>query len=300
MKRAVRVARDDEARIRLVRLMSGAGRPDDVVRLFNLLRFKSHGASAFREVADFIAHCDDRTKGVVTDELRDAFDVLRFQAPSMGGPPLNWQDLPADFKELMRRNFRRLDPLSIRERTGCARKQAKKTLDEALETLIARANGRIFQQLPMNQMQASVLALCASTCVIKPAFTGDGLFKDFVFVMKRNGLITDGDKKNIVKTRDAVILTAVQYMHQATVVLEDGWNAVLSAGVSAGQIVVHAKANFRGIIHPDADRIFVSFSIFESGISGEMGCSSTLCAVSDIEWDTPIEVAADMRLTTLA
>ncbi|MDH5356168.1 MAG: hypothetical protein OEY09_17130 [Gammaproteobacteria bacterium] len=53
----------------LVKLESGNFDENDIDNLFMRLRAYSHGNRIFREVADFVAHNDERNKGVATESL---------------------------------------------------------------------------------------------------------------------------------------------------------------------------------------------------------------------------------------
>jgi hypothetical protein len=83
--------------------LKGDFHPDDLTRLFLWLRERSYGAASIREVGDFVAHSDERTKGVVTDELRGFFAHLRLSVRNLG--KTNPTGLQADFLTVTRANF---------------------------------------------------------------------------------------------------------------------------------------------------------------------------------------------------
>ncbi len=62
---------DKNLKARLQRLMSGDFQIDDIARLHAGKRSKSFGRTSFKEIADFVAHPDNRSRGPVTDRIHD-------------------------------------------------------------------------------------------------------------------------------------------------------------------------------------------------------------------------------------
>jgi hypothetical protein len=73
------VMSDARLRVRVERLLRGDLRTDDLSTLFLALRDRSNCAEVVSEIGDFVAHQDERTKGITTRSVRDFFTTLKFQ-----------------------------------------------------------------------------------------------------------------------------------------------------------------------------------------------------------------------------
>jgi hypothetical protein len=68
---------DQAMRARVVRLLQGDRRVDDITRLFLFARDRCDGRESVQEIGDFVAHHDERVKGIVTRTVRDWVAIVR-------------------------------------------------------------------------------------------------------------------------------------------------------------------------------------------------------------------------------
>jgi hypothetical protein len=61
-------------------LLSGRHLVHDLDRLFLAQRDRGHERESFREIGDFVAHRDERQKGLVTQTCRDVSRALMYGA----------------------------------------------------------------------------------------------------------------------------------------------------------------------------------------------------------------------------
>src|SRR4051812_21883068 len=102
------MAQPSELRRRVERLLSGEFHSDDLTRLFLWLRERpANCGPAVREIGDFVAHSNERTKGAVTDELKDIFTVWGFAASTLG-KRIDYHDLPPNSLSVARINLARM------------------------------------------------------------------------------------------------------------------------------------------------------------------------------------------------
>jgi hypothetical protein len=65
----------------------------------------------------------------------------------------------------------------------------------------------------------------------KPVFTQDGFWRDFCFVLVKNQLLEESERKALKNCERAVLLFAMSVMHLSEIPLSDGYRATINAGV---------------------------------------------------------------------
>jgi hypothetical protein len=108
---------DAIVRARVERLLRGDVRNDDLTRLFLFARDRCDGRECIQEIGDFVAHHDERTKGIVSRTVADWSVIVRFRG-WMPNNQLDLQRLPSIFPEYLMATARRLDHKTIRANTG--------------------------------------------------------------------------------------------------------------------------------------------------------------------------------------
>ena len=94
-------------RARVLHLLSGDLRTDNLIRLFMYARENCDGRESVQEIGDFLAHPDERIKGVLTRRTRDWYANVSFSIPAHAGYNIDGTKLPANFPNLL--NCRPLD-----------------------------------------------------------------------------------------------------------------------------------------------------------------------------------------------
>jgi hypothetical protein len=84
--------------------------------------------------------------------------------------------------------------------------------------------------------QQECLKITIGTIVARSVFTDDSLFRDFLFVLEKNNLITTPERKSLDGTKAPLALYAISRMHGVQPLLADDWRGSLRAGV-------HTKAD---------------------------------------------------------
>ena len=108
---------DAIARARVERLLRGDVRNDDLTRLFLFARDRCDGRECIQKIGDFVAHHDERTKGIVSRTVADWSVIVRFRG-WVPNNQLDLQRLPSIFAEYLMATARRLDHKTIRANTG--------------------------------------------------------------------------------------------------------------------------------------------------------------------------------------
>lgn len=137
--------RSDSAalRIRVDRLLRSDLRVEDLTSLFLAMRDHCEGRECVREVGDFVAHRNTRTRGIITCCARDFFATLRFVFPQPK-PPLDLTNLPKNFSDLLFAAFRRTDNSLLREKLGLKRVKAERNLEDLRKRLTLDHSNKLF------------------------------------------------------------------------------------------------------------------------------------------------------------
>src|SRR5258705_11504652 len=104
---------DQKSRARVQRLLTGTFRPDDLTGLFLYARDHCDGREPVAEIGHFVAHHNERDKGIVTRATRDWFTTMRFhmsrfQRPD-GSLDLDPQRMPSVTRDYFRMMVNRTD-----------------------------------------------------------------------------------------------------------------------------------------------------------------------------------------------
>ena len=134
---------DPKSRARVERLLRGDFRPDDLTGLFLYARDHCDGREPVAEIGDFVAHHDERDKGIVTRSTREWFAVARYHVSRVGphGKPLDGQKMPPATRDYFKIAVNRLGAKHIREKTGMRRGDAYKLMNDVAERLTQSADG---------------------------------------------------------------------------------------------------------------------------------------------------------------
>jgi hypothetical protein len=223
---------DQELRNRVKRLLSGDFRSEDLTRLFLYLRDRSPGSAIIQEVGDFVVHADDRKKGVVTQELRDHFDLIRSRMPYFL-KPIELSSLPPAFGKTLRTNFHDMDEAEVESLTGLTHKAA----DAALTSAIWKLSYVNYGPASLTEAERAVIECCMSIVVSEVAFTEDALLQAFVDTLFKDELLAPEEASHAETMRPAVTLFAVAAMHKTTITLDDGSTVELHGGVNSDELI---------------------------------------------------------------
>ena len=279
---------DDDLQVRANRLLSGGCRTVDFDRLFLGLRSQAGQCDCFREIGDFVAHRDSRTKGLTTQTGRDVFTSLDVWSLKLRG-------LDATIDDIMRAaraNLRLASDAQLKQGCGCRRQTAAKRLD--------RAQAKIERREPLNETESDTLEYLGNRFIWKPAFSSEQLFIEFGQVLVR--IIGMSDFPRLSQARPYLSCYALAVMHGSTITLESGHKARLFAGYANRDrfLEVKMEITFQDIEKP----IHAPVCLFLTDLHPEGHCAADLVApetpVLPNHWNMPIELGPDGRLTKVA
>lgn len=278
---------DEDLRGRVRRLLTGPHQVHDLDRVFLALRDRAHGRESVREIGDFVAHREERQKGIVTQTGRDIFTSIdvwslsfRGQKPSLG-----------DIVRAAWANFRLASNSQLELGCGLRRSTVQGRLKSGLSKL-ERGQALAKQEI-------RVVKYLGNRFVWKPAFTDEQLFTEFRDVLSLNSIIVDADIPALGGIKTFLTLYAICCMHGSAVLLENGIRAELLAGFFNQKRCLEVKMQVRFDDGPKP--IMVPICLFLTSLQPEDHCEAQLLELGIngqplLGWSEPVEVGIDGRL----
>ncbi len=291
---------DPKSRAKIERLLRGDFRPGDLTDLFLFARDHCDGREPVAEIGHFVAHHQEREKGIITRSTREWFAVARYHLSRFGpGGPYQFdgEKMPSATRDYFKIAVNRIEAKIILEKTGLRRAAAHQIMIKLADRLGQNQDGTWSLPNDLTKNELSLVQCLSSNIVVKPAFEDDRLFDDFAATLKSNGLISKEElhtNKDDLKT--LVQLYAVSAMHNCLVQIGDGTTTQLKARPEpkAKQIMVNSTIR---IAVPNAPTVSIACSMFTANLDPNVHCHPNLIATQD--WDFEIEVAPDKRISPL-
>jgi hypothetical protein len=288
---------DQGLRARVIRLLRGEFRADDLTRLFLYARDRCDGRESVQEVGDFVAHHDERNKGIVTRTVRDWFAITTFKMPNGLRQDLSWNLLPSNFPSFLSAMSRRLSHTVIKRDAGLSGAEAAKMISVINKKFAMNADGTLTVTNKHTPKEMKVMECFMNYIPVLTAFTGDRLFDDFAGTLRSHALLEKSELRKFAELKPAVMLFAITVMHRCLVVLDDGAITQLEASPSASGISVNALVPV--VNHGQPNEVRVASPIFTADLETEQYCDPSLLSNAH-SWDFELEVTADVRLGRLA
>jgi hypothetical protein len=284
---------DPGLRARVERLLRGDIRSEDLVRLFLYARDRCDGREPVQEIGDFVAHHDERTKGIVTRETRDWFLTARFFRSAMQGA-IDAKQLPSNFTNFLDASLRRISEGVLRQNTGLSRRNAQKVVKKISEKLGANRDGTLLLAKPPSKAELELLRCLTTYLTVRPAFTGERLFSDFSATLKSHALLQRGEVMQFERLKPSVVLFAATVMHNCTIQIGDGSSSKLKLANSAGAVQILATVPFKEAM----GEYHLASAIFLSDLKASEFFTSKLSSSAE-PWDFDVELTPEGLLDRL-
>lgn len=209
-------------RLRVIRLLSDQFVPEDITRLFLMLRAKSLSRQTVEEIGHFLAH-PERDSGQTTKLTRVFFTIIQFQLRHIaeGEPTLNidFGNLPITFPDAMRFSLARVGSDLVFKRTGLKARAAKAALDAAL-TKFTIDGERWTQTNVLTEQEIKLFITLIFTFVGKDEFNDYRLFSELIGCLRGNDLLHNEELEDFGKLRAVISLFAISTLHNCLLHLE--------------------------------------------------------------------------------
>lgn len=199
----------------VLKLESGDFDENDIDNIFMRLRAYSHGKRIFREIADFVAHNDERNQGVSAESL-EAFYLsfkyfLEYVSPKksldIGSP------FPLYIKKLMKYQIDKCNDLDLKEKFNVTKQRFKSRIDTVF--FEDKKNKKAFiKKRKISEETIKALQYILGFIGSHPAFDQDQVILELLAVIKANKLNVNEDE--ILKHSDRITVCVALLLHEAT------------------------------------------------------------------------------------
>lgn len=289
---------DAKSRARVVRLLSGDFRPDDLTGLFLFARDHCDGREAVAEIGHFVAHHHERDRGTITRSTREWFAVARYHMPRFGPggrDHLKADRLPSAARDYFDIAVNRIEAKIIKRQTGLRRAAAYDLMRGIIPRMSQNSDGTWRLPSDLSAIEVKLINCVSSIIAVTPAFEEIRLIEDFIATLKSNGLIT---KEEIRENRSAlsalIPLYAISAMHNCVIQIGDGTTTQLRGAATGDGIDIDATVP---ALFANKPGVGVSCTMFSSALDPNLHCSPELLSGA---WDFEIELRPDKRLSRLS
>jgi hypothetical protein len=290
---------DPGLRARVARLLEGDFRPEDLYQLFLFARDRCDGREAVQEVGDFVAHHDERTKGIVTKTVRDWWALARFWGYSNDNKHrIDLGRLPPYFDDVLWASFRRIPNKIINQRTGLTRAELGKRIPAMVRGLKRNNDGTLSGNAFYTKRELKIIEVLAGTMTTQPAFDSNRLCSDFAATLKSHGLLLNTEMRAFCALNHVIGLFAVSKMHNCVIRLKDETSIRLKINNAANSNKIMVNSPIQIASQSGGGAIFLSSTMFEAGVVAMEACAPELLAIPD-PWDFDVELTREKILSKL-
>jgi hypothetical protein len=199
----------------LEKLENGNFDENDVDNLFMRLRAYSQGNKIFREVADFVAHNDNRNRGITNDSL-EAFYLsfkyfLEFTSPKkvldIGTP------FPLYIKKLMKYQVEKCEETELKDKYNVTKQRLTKRIDKLFSE--DKENGlATLAEATISTETFGAIQHLLSFIGSKSAFDQKQVISELIKVAKANKFSLN--ERNILDNSNRITICIMMLLHDAT------------------------------------------------------------------------------------
>lgn len=277
---------------RVDRLLEGDIRPQDLAEIFLHLRQRCAGRKVVREVGDFVAHREERDRGLSTHLSSYAFVVYRYHVAHVK-ERYTYGRLPPNIGLVLQCNLARLGDDFLLAHTGIDAKRRNAVLKKIVCKFAKNPDGTISMP-PLAGDQLALWKALTGSFVAGVSFTLDDLVAEFVELLDENKLLKGcrGDATSFLKAPLGVF--SISALHGSRLKLDDGSVVDVRALVDGdGILLIGASAECP---IPGGGMARISESIFSTGLEAARHCDPVSLPVRDrrnIVFLCPIEMGPD-------
>jgi hypothetical protein len=287
---------------------------NDIDSLFMKLRAYSTGFPIFREVADFVAHNDQRNRGLVNQSLETMY--LRMQYFLEYNSPEKTLDLSSPFpiwiKNLMKLQVGKCDEADLRSKFNVTKQRLADHIDSAFRE-DKKNKVAIYKQGKLSQNIFNAIQHVMSFISGNATFGQDELLDELVSVLKKNQI--EFNESVLRELSDKVTICTLLLFHHSDFdfkMHKPGRCEISSEKESIshnvkfvdieGNEVEHDESfgnlSVKGIITLEKDEINLSIAhtIMSTNLSSEIWCSDELFHIESLSEEMPNYMCKRLKL----
>lgn len=300
------------------KLETGNFDENDIDNIFMRLRAYSHGNKIFREVADFVAHNNERNKGVTAESLEAFYLSIKYFLEYVS--PKKSLDISRPFpiyvKKLMKYQIDKSKDSYLKEKFNVTKKRLKSRIDSIFSE--DKKNHKAFMKKPtMSADTFKALQHILSFIGSHPVFDQNKVISELLAVIKANKL--DVNEVNILNHGDRIVACVVLLLHETTFeygAQKQGYCRVSCEKTSIshnqrfidqdGNPVEHIESfgNLQVLGHVILDKdgkdLTVSYPLMTTNLSAEIWCEDEMFVIEPLAEDLPYylhkKISFDMPL----
>lgn len=217
----------NEIRLRLNRLAGGSRNVEDLNRIFNWLRFRSHGDPTIADIGHFAAHQDQRNQGIIWKRAADIFHNARLflslvHAERTGR---SWFDMPIpQVERSLLASLTLIGPDLVRSDTRISFSRAKRCIRSIAEKMRTRGN-------KLTDEEQSIFDYLIRRMSPEPVFSQDELLESFLRVLGKEHLLEPDMVPALRGQSDFLAVYVLSIMHLCEIDVGSSDAARLVVGV---------------------------------------------------------------------
>ena len=296
------------ARFRVSRIIRGETDPRDLDQIYLWLRSRSFGLGAVKDLGDFVAHADEKDRGLVWDKASLISKVIRYKLPRiMKNQEPGEQEL-RQAKDAIIAAFDLDEAASIKKNFRVGQKRAKKILIGVLSKL--HFVGGKYQWNNVTSLERRFYDHYSKVLIVREAFSQNTLVSQLAECLIRNGVLAKSDCHKIDKVADFIGLHALAAMHLCTIIIHGEVPCKLQISIDNHKdekpwslkincIIPILDSNVINKLE-NGEEFSISFSIFSTDCDTLNHTSPELLERFGCNfWDIPVELNINKILTSV-
>lgn len=290
------------------KIESGIFDENDIDNFFMKLRAYSADYRIFREVADFVAHNDERNKGIVNESLEAFyFSIKYFIEYVTDKTPLEIiNPFPLYIKKLMKYQIDKCKERDLINKFKLNRIKMKSLIDN-LFSENKKDNVAQLRKIKISKKDSKIIEYLLGFIGSIPAFEQKDLTSDILNVMKLNDL--EFNEKDFLTNFDKIVLCVLLLLNASKFKFDNGITFGYT-NISSKKEYLPYNIEYRneegenfipevsfGYLHingnisiqkKDNSKLNVIFPLFLSTLSAEEWCSNKLFCIEPLNSETPL------------
>ncbi|WP_429157928.1 hypothetical protein [Aeromonas veronii] len=287
------------------KIESGEFDENDIDNLFMKLRAYSQGKNIFREIADFVAHNDERDRGLANTSLETMYLRMKFFIEY--NSPQKTIDISKEFplwiKRLMLLQVDKFDDKVLRDKFNVTSQRLKTRIDNNFKEN-KKEKTAVIRDGKMSNDTLNAIQYIMSYLISKPAFTHDELIRELVDVISINSIPID--KESFILQSEKISLCIILLLHNATfdhkghkpsytkISSEKEFIPINTHFIEQNNNTVIIKEQFGKInvngyvvIRKDDRDVTISYPIMTTNLDAESWCEDSMFNIIALSEDNP-------------